>query len=197
VRDGSFFSVDVQQYSVYTRRVLGEFQLSIPVRMGDVLLPREIRKLAPLRYVAGCSDRRPLASSVCALLGADCQQDPWPRRRSEQCQAVIGRSDASANKTRTGREMRDGKVCEVVYDCFGDFEGFVLATCCGRHSFRSREPGIEVLARRASIERSTVAVYHECGASHHICRLVLSCHGGGAQRAVSRRAVERIEQFGR
>ena len=31
-----------------------------------------------------------------------------------------------------------GKVTEVVYDCFGDFEGFVLAWCNGERKFHSR-----------------------------------------------------------
>ena len=34
------------------------------------------------------------------------------------------------------REYR-GKVCEVLYDCFGDFEGFVLGDCHESRSFHT------------------------------------------------------------
>lgn len=42
-----------------------------------------------------------------------------------------------------------GKVIEIVYDCFGDFEGFVLGCCEGDRLFRSRAIGIEAIVRRA------------------------------------------------
>jgi hypothetical protein len=39
-----------------------------------------------------------------------------------------------------------GKVAELFYNCFGDFEGFDLKTCeCEKHSFRSCEPDMEKL----------------------------------------------------
>ena len=44
-----------------------------------------------------------------------------------------------------------GKICEVVYNCFGDFKGFVLESCCERHSFIACEKGIaEIVCERAA-----------------------------------------------
>jgi len=42
-----------------------------------------------------------------------------------------------------------GKVAEVLFDCHGDFTGFVIADCCDRHRFESRERTIGDLALRA------------------------------------------------
>jgi hypothetical protein len=65
VRAGEEFHVDVRQYVTAESRpdrerpglrmigkFVGAFQLTIPVRMPDKLIPREIRKLAVLRYIA-------------------------------------------------------------------------------------------------------------------------------------------------
>ena len=49
---------------------------------------------------------------------------------------------------------RTGKVTEVIYDCFGDFEGFVLCDCDEPHKFHTREPAIETIALRACREHS-------------------------------------------
>ena len=65
-----------------------------------------------------------------------------------------------------------GKVCEVLFDCFGDFEGFVLSDCNGAHTFRTRQHGIAEIALRACKERLLLSVYvksHE----HRICKLVI------------------------
>lgn len=52
IKDGQFFTVDVHQYAGYNHKILGGFQLAIPVRLGTALLPKELQKLAVLRYVA-------------------------------------------------------------------------------------------------------------------------------------------------
>jgi hypothetical protein len=49
-------------------------------------------------------------------------------------------------KRQAEYEEYTGKVCEVIYDCFADFAGFVLTSCCARHSFRSRERAIGEIA---------------------------------------------------
>ena len=50
----------------------------------------------------------------------------------------------------------------LCYDRFGDFEGFVIETFEGRdRRFFSREQRIELLARRAWIDRLRVLVFTE------------------------------------
>ncbi|HJZ76195.1 MAG TPA: sialidase family protein [Vicinamibacterales bacterium] len=55
-----------------------------------------------------------------------------------------------------------GKVMGVVYDRFGDFEGFHLLTEDGHeHAFHAREGAIEELVRQAWLERMVVTVFVE------------------------------------
>jgi len=64
-----------------------------------------------------------------------------------------------------------GKVCEVVFDCFGDFVGFVLDKCCERRTYESRERHIGDLVLRALKERLTLMVI-TAGKERQIVRLV-------------------------
>ena len=52
-----------------------------------------------------------------------------------------------------------GKVTEVIYDCFGDFEGFVLHDCCIGHAFKSRGRRIGRLVLRACQEGLLLSVF--------------------------------------
>jgi hypothetical protein len=51
-----------------------------------------------------------------------------------------------------------GKVCEVVFDCHGELEGFVLESCCKRHRIECRARGIAELVLRAARDNLTVCV---------------------------------------
>jgi hypothetical protein len=51
-----------------------------------------------------------------------------------------------------------GKVVEVLFDCHGEFEGFVLAECCSGRLVQSRERSVGELVLRAARERLTVCV---------------------------------------
>jgi hypothetical protein len=53
-----------------------------------------------------------------------------------------------------------GKVTGVIYDRFGDFEGFMLLTEHGHeHTFRGREPEVEDLVHRAWLRRMVISVF--------------------------------------
>jgi hypothetical protein len=56
-----------------------------------------------------------------------------------------------------------GKVVSLIYDRFGDFEGFKLLTEHGHeHHFHGRESAVEALVKSAWIERSVISVHvHE------------------------------------
>lgn len=66
-----------------------------------------------------------------------------------------------------------GKVCEVLFDCFGGFEGFVLDDCKGAHTFKSRHLDIGEIALRACKERLLLSVYFEPERGNRICKLVV------------------------
>jgi hypothetical protein len=51
VKKGQMFTVTVHQVSGWPRRILGTFQITVPVRTAAEILPREIRRLSVLRYI--------------------------------------------------------------------------------------------------------------------------------------------------
>lgn len=51
IRAGQVFRFSVEQYSGYTLKTLGAFQMTIPVRPDPEILPEEIRKLSVMRYI--------------------------------------------------------------------------------------------------------------------------------------------------
>jgi hypothetical protein len=68
-----------------------------------------------------------------------------------------------------------GKISELIYDCFGDFEAFVLETCSDRHVFRSCETAMEEVALRACEERMKVSVVADPNDRHRPLRITLHC----------------------
>ena len=51
VRTGQVYRLSVEQYSGITRKTLGAFQMTIPVKTDPEILPQEIRKLSVMRYI--------------------------------------------------------------------------------------------------------------------------------------------------
>jgi hypothetical protein len=62
-----------------------------------------------------------------------------------------------------------------MYDCFGNFEGFVLETCSDRHVFRACEKAMEDVILRACKERMTVMVVAHPKDHCKPLRIVLRC----------------------
>jgi len=77
----------------------------------------------------------------------------------------------SGDEPRSG--TRCGRVAEVLYDCHGDFTGFVLEECCERHIFETRDRGVGELVLRACRDglRLCVTVDGEC---RRIARLAVT-----------------------
>ena len=60
-----------------------------------------------------------------------------------------------------------GKVSAIIFDRFGDFDGFLLLTLEGHErAFRGREPEIEELVNRAWTERILISVFVEKDKEH-------------------------------
>jgi hypothetical protein len=69
-----------------------------------------------------------------------------------------------------------GKVCEVVYDCFGDFEGFALESCCDEKiHFKTRRHAIGELVLRVCKDRLPIAVHVEKRDPHKIVSITVEC----------------------
>jgi hypothetical protein len=155
------------------RYVVGTFQVQIPVATGDKILPSEentlaimkwrLQQMAPtnrwypalLRYISY------LAARVDGLGGDSNSILPSPNGVPPQ--------QIHPERVYTGR------VSEVFFDCFGDFEGFALDDCKGAHPFKTRQQDIGEIALRACKERLLLSVYVECGDECRICRLVIRC----------------------
>ena len=59
-------------------------------------------------------------------------------------------------------EEHTGKISTLMFDHFGDFEGFILETEDGERRYFSRETEIRTLAERAWAERLRITVMAEC-----------------------------------
>jgi hypothetical protein len=60
--------------------------------------------------------------------------------------------------TPTLEGVNTGKVVRLIYDCFGDFSGFVLDVCCEEVTFMVRGHGFEKLLREAYENHWTIKV---------------------------------------
>ncbi len=142
------------------RYVTGTFQVRIPVSTAAVMLRPEEDTLAILkwrlqqmqpanrwypvlqRYIGYVSDR------VTGLGGDPSAIPPSPSGAplpvTEPCEDVVEYC---------------GKVVEVIFDCFGDLEGFVLDSCCERIVFRTREARLGELVLKACKERLALCVF--------------------------------------
>ncbi len=66
-------------------------------------------------------------------------------------------------------------MCEVPYDCFGEFEGFVLADCGESRRFRTRVRGIEEVVLRTCREQLTLQILVDKDREERIVRLAIRC----------------------
>ena len=150
----------VIQRQIQWRYVVGTFVVRIPVSTGEKMLVPEAMTLAIMkwrlahlspgnrwapvleRYIKYCSARLD-------GIGGDSSQVPPSLTWTPPLPGEGGKGHE--------RELC-GKVAEVLFDCHGEFEGFVLDECCERHLVESRERGVADLILRACRENLTVCV---------------------------------------
>ncbi len=160
----------------YERYIVGSFQVKIPVSTRHAMLPAEETTLAIMK----------------ARLEALPKTDRWHPVLVRYIGQIAGRVDGLGGNAGAippslggyipgrghgrhhGKHLEEftGKVCEVVFDCFGEFIGFVLDDCCERRAFDSRERDIGDLVLRALKERLTLMVV-TAGKERRIVRLVV------------------------
>jgi hypothetical protein len=148
------------------RRLVGTFQVALAIKVKQELLYPEERLLAWLKWRLETTPHRDrwyevlreyarlVAGRVAGFGG-----DPGKIKPS-QFGDVPGRERPPHHR---GRGVQyTGKVASIVYDRFGDFEGFVLLTYEGheRH-FAGRERDVEALITRAWVERIAISVVVE------------------------------------
>jgi hypothetical protein len=175
----SFANVGDRRVFFY-RKVLGAFQLTIPVHTKEVMLLQEERSLSVLRWIAPAIPTgnrwyrifqrylEHVGGRVSGFGGDPGQITPSPT------------GDGVPPKGGTGSPGEDerhvsftGKVIELLFDRYGDFTGFRLDTEDGVRAFHAREHQIEHLAQRAWAERILVRVAVERHAPTRPERIVL------------------------
>ncbi|MEO8561339.1 MAG: hypothetical protein ABI601_04640 [bacterium] len=157
------------------RYVVGTFQVKIPVTTGDVMLrPDEdayavmtwrLQQMSPAnrwylvlqRYISQLRGR------IVGLGGDPNAIPPSPN----------GAQVHDGGEPQV--ESFTGRVEEIIYDCFGRFEGFVLAGCCEGRPFRSHDCRIAEIVLRACKDCLLVTVTVERGRQQCIRRLTLRC----------------------
>jgi hypothetical protein len=158
---------------IHWRRVLGTFQINIPVSTKELMLETEELRYSIFQWIA---ERIPTNSRwyrvfrrYIDLLGlrlAELGGEPSRIRPSQNgYDGIPARPGYPGHRPEPGERHRHeltGKVEGVIYDHFGDFAGFILELHDGeiRH-FASREREIETLVREAWTERTLVTVVPE------------------------------------
>jgi hypothetical protein len=161
-----------QRDLVEWRRVVGAFQITIPVSTKPALRPIEERLLAVLRWIArgiAPGDRwypvfqrylGQVAGRVTALGGDPGQIAPSP-------------TGGGGGPAPTDLQCATGKIAALIFDRFGDFEGFILEGETGERRYASREKDLAVLAERAWRERLRVTVCAERHAPHRAATIIV------------------------
>jgi hypothetical protein len=141
------------------KKVVGSFQVSIPVKTKEVMIDKEERLLSVLRWIRKSipNENRwnpvftryvdQIAERVKALGG-----DPG---------LVIPTPNGEWQKPGHGKEKTltvTGKVAGLKYDRYGDFKGFILDTEDKEFFFIGHEPAMEQLIARAWKERILIKV---------------------------------------
>lgn len=152
---------DDSQNGIRWRRVVGSYQMTIPVSTKDVMLAPELRLYSVLLWIlksVPATDRwypafsryvSAIGTRVGALGGSPGTVQPSPDGSGAE-------PSPTPEPVRTRRY--EGKITGLVYDCFGDFEGFLLDECGKELKFEAREHRIEALVRTAWRERILIDV---------------------------------------
>ena len=157
------------------RRVRGTVQISIPVSSAELLLESEEQLLSMLRWIEKSIPKHDrwypvfrryveqIAHRVQGFGGDPGAVLPSPTGQWHQPKPC-------ADETRVGFT---GKVQALMFDRFGDFDGFLLDTEDGERKFLSREREMEELAERAWQERFRITVWAERDAPHQPLAILL------------------------
>jgi hypothetical protein len=149
------------------RRVLGAFQINLRIRTKQNLLVPEEHRLALFRWIAEnvLPENRwypvmqryiaQLAAGVTGFGGNPADIPPSPTGN-------VPGQPSPVEKHRQEHHEVTGKVSGLVFDHFGDFEGFILETPGGDlQRFHSREKRVMNILREALEERIWVTVVRE------------------------------------
>ena len=156
------------------RYVTGTFQVKIPVSTKEFILFPEENTLAILKW----------------RLNAMLPGYRWFPVLQKYISYVAARVDGMGGNSasikpslrgvpvkRQGEEKErpsyTGKICEIIFNCFGDFEGFVLETCDCQEIFKSCEKAIGEICLRACKDRLPVSIH--VNQKKKITKIIIHC----------------------
>jgi hypothetical protein len=162
------------------RRVLGIFQHSFTVKPADQTLASAERLYAVFQWIDqahSSTDRwspvlarylTGLADTITGLGGNPALIPPsWTGFRPDPDPGGGGVGEGGGGGGSGEGDEAVGKIEGIVYDRFGDIDGFLVRTDSGlSHRFHSREPAMRILVERAWAERTRIAVHYEPQSPH-------------------------------
>ena len=166
--------------NIQWRRVLGAFQLTIPVKTKERLLVTEERDLSVLRWIGEAIPHHnrwypvftryldKIAGRVKVFGGDPTQILPSPTGEGRRPKHPHHREPEQEE-----RKAFTGKIAGLIFDKFGDFEGFVLDTEDGERKYFSRERDVAELAERVWRERLRITVWAERDEPHRPSSIVV------------------------
>jgi hypothetical protein len=173
---GTVYTLTLQQVEGRTRRIIGSVQVTIPITTAEQILPKEVRKLAVFRHIAlklaKTNKWYPvferylghIADRVRGLGGNPDDVAPSPTGNPRTSKVPPGE-----------RKQFTGKVSSILYDCHGDFEGFILNSCEEQKVFKSCERAFEEVVRRACSDRAKITVYVDGSKENRLLQLEVHC----------------------
>ena len=175
-------AVSTDRKLIIERYVVGSFQIKIPVNTPKALLPAEENTLAILKArlaaMATTSRWYPVLERYIGYvsgrvngMGGHAGQIPPSFNGAPVGVLAGGKGGHPAGEER--EFTYTGKVAGLVFDHFGDFEGFLLDTGDGEHRFCSRERDVRNVAEHAWRERLRITVCVYAGASHRIRTIIV------------------------
>jgi hypothetical protein len=158
------------------RYVVGSFDVQIPVTTSDKILPSEENTLAIMKWrlqqMLPSNRWYPVLERYIQYISA--RVDGLGGNATSIQPSPNGVPPSQLVPPSSAGEKFTGKICEVLFDCFGDFEGFVLNTCEGSRTFKTCERGIAEVVMRACEERLKVTVIED-RKEHRIKGLSIGC----------------------
>lgn len=173
---GTVYKATVKQFEGRRRRILASVQITIPITTSEEILPNEVRKLAVLRHIASklkpVNKWYPIFERYLGIVGDRVRGLGGDPDRVEP--SPTGNPPRRRPEDKPDIATFAGKIIAVLYDCFGDFEGFVIESCDSRRRFTACARGIERVVRSACRDASTVTVTTD-RRSGRIVSLVVGC----------------------
>jgi hypothetical protein len=175
---GQKFKVVVRQVDGRSYRAIGTFQFNITVKTEAEILPPLKRNLSVLKHIALAIPQEnrwyPVFQRYLEELGDRGRAFGVNPDDIGPSPSGSGRPEAEQPPV-PGRNGHTGKIDQIMYGCFGDFEGFVLETCDGRMVFKACEPSVEEVVRRTCKERTKVTVFSDGAKEGRLLRIVVHC----------------------